>query len=153
MVLPQLLPGLSLSAILISGNALHFANMTATGAGFIGSGPQTPAIPLDLNNGANAASVSTPASQAVARLTAADAQTVVLNMDSFAQNNVILARRADGTAASRTGLVKQRSYLPHHGLGVDKCRGIFGGSRGCWRGGDRDLEWFGKWRRGYFTDN
>lgn len=76
----------------------------ATG-GFWGVGSQASTIPLDINAFANSASVPAPVAGATFRVVGADAVGNSLEMNAFGSNNTFFSRRANGTAAAKTGLI------------------------------------------------
>lgn len=100
--------GIDLSAYTISGNFLKGPNYSVTGGGFVNIGPNSisDSVPLSVVNQANAASVS-PVTGAGFNLhvAGADANANQSVFDSFGGATTLISRRADGTAASRTGVV------------------------------------------------
>ena len=100
--------GIDFTKFTFSGNAWQSNNYSVTQGGFVNIGPNTIAdsVPLSIVNQANAASV-TQVTGTINNLhiAGADASNNQLVFDSFGGGNVSLVRRADGTAASRTGLV------------------------------------------------
>jgi hypothetical protein len=66
----------------------------------LGVGPQTPALPFDVNYFANSASVPAPGASTTVRIAGPDGAGNTIGMDSFGGTSALKCRRADGTAAS-----------------------------------------------------
>jgi hypothetical protein len=71
----------------------------------IGLGPAMPGCAFDINPNANALAVPSPSAGVTVRIAGPDAGSAILGFDSFAGAGSIQLRRANGSAASKTGLI------------------------------------------------
>lgn len=109
----------------------------------------------ELLNGAltinqNAAALPAPASGNGLQLGAADAAVARITIDSFGAPTSITARRAEGTAASKTGLLADETIMSFSAFGYTSAGAYSAGARAQIQGNAAEI-WSGTAQGAYFT--